>query len=220
MQDLIKQEQFEIEVLQRLNSKRLLNNLVFIGGTMLRLCYGLNRFSIDLDFWLAKTTNPKRLYQNILDILKNQYTVKDSAIKMRTLLFEVKSPQYPRSLKIEIRTDKIQKKLETSIAYSRYVPNQIFLKTLPLEAMMEAKIAAFLDRKEIRDAFDMEFLLQRGVLLKVDNKQLEEMSKTLDQFSTRDYTVKLGSLLEPSQRVYYNKSNFKILRMAMRALNI
>jgi predicted nucleotidyltransferase component of viral defense system len=52
MQDLIKQEQFEIEVLDRLKSGRFLDNLIFTGGTMLRLCYGLNRFSVDLDFWL------------------------------------------------------------------------------------------------------------------------------------------------------------------------
>ncbi|MBI4243194.1 MAG: nucleotidyl transferase AbiEii/AbiGii toxin family protein, partial [Planctomycetes bacterium] len=51
MQDLIRQERFELEVLDRLNSKKILTNLVFGGGSMLRLCFGLNRFSVDLDFW-------------------------------------------------------------------------------------------------------------------------------------------------------------------------
>ncbi|MCX7991875.1 MAG: nucleotidyl transferase AbiEii/AbiGii toxin family protein, partial [Proteobacteria bacterium] len=49
MQDLVKQEHFEIEVLDRLKSGKLLDSLIFTGGTMLRLCYGLNRFSVDLD---------------------------------------------------------------------------------------------------------------------------------------------------------------------------
>ncbi len=54
MQDLIQHEQFELEVLDRLNSGRLLTNLIFGGGTMLRLCHGLDRYSVDLDFWVAR----------------------------------------------------------------------------------------------------------------------------------------------------------------------
>jgi len=54
MEELIKLEKFEIEVLEYLNSGKFLDNLVFVGGTMLRLCYGLNRFSNDLDFWVIK----------------------------------------------------------------------------------------------------------------------------------------------------------------------
>lgn len=50
MQDLIMQERFEMEVLDKLNSSKILPKLVFTGGTMLRLCHGLNRYSADLDF--------------------------------------------------------------------------------------------------------------------------------------------------------------------------
>lgn len=61
MQDLIKQEHFEIEVLEHLNSKRLLTNLVFTGGTMLRLCWGLARYSVDLDFWVTKSLDFRKI---------------------------------------------------------------------------------------------------------------------------------------------------------------
>lgn len=54
MEELIKLEKFEIEVLEYLNSGKFLDNLVFVGGTMLRLCDGLNRFSNGLDFWVIK----------------------------------------------------------------------------------------------------------------------------------------------------------------------
>jgi len=33
---------------------KMLHRLLFGGGTMLKLCHGLNRFSVDLDFWLYK----------------------------------------------------------------------------------------------------------------------------------------------------------------------
>ncbi len=46
MQDLIKHEQFELEVLDTLNSGKFLANLVFCGGTMMRLCFGLDRYSV------------------------------------------------------------------------------------------------------------------------------------------------------------------------------
>jgi predicted nucleotidyltransferase component of viral defense system len=59
MQDLIKQEQFEIEVLDRLQSGRFLDRLIFGGGTMLRLCFGLDRYSVDLDFWLLNKNREK-----------------------------------------------------------------------------------------------------------------------------------------------------------------
>ena len=48
-------EKFEIEVLDKMNSLKKLEPLVFGGGTMLRLCHELNRYSVDLDFWFIKT---------------------------------------------------------------------------------------------------------------------------------------------------------------------
>ncbi|MEA1927363.1 MAG: nucleotidyl transferase AbiEii/AbiGii toxin family protein [Candidatus Auribacterota bacterium] len=65
MRDLIQQERFELEVLDRLKSARLLDRLVFGGGTMLRLCFGLNRYSVDLDFWLTKEIDTNKLLQII-----------------------------------------------------------------------------------------------------------------------------------------------------------
>ena len=58
MQDLKKHEQFELAVLDKLNSGRFLNDLVFVGGTMLRLCHGLDRYSVDLDFWTIGKIDP------------------------------------------------------------------------------------------------------------------------------------------------------------------
>ncbi len=216
MQDLIKQEQFELEVLDRLNSKRLLNDLVFGGGTMLRLCYGLNRFSVDLDFWVIKDIDTDKLFNNLKDSLSEFYELTDSANKFFTLLFELRSNDYPRRLKIEIRKETKQIKSEQSIAYSKYTNMQVFLKTISIEEMMKAKIAAFLERKEIRDVFDMEFLFKKGVSLDASDEILTKILKGIDSFNKQDYTVKLGSLLEEEQRKYYASENFKILKSAIK----
>ncbi|MCM8765822.1 MAG: nucleotidyl transferase AbiEii/AbiGii toxin family protein [Candidatus Omnitrophica bacterium] len=216
MQDLIKQEQFELEVLDRLNSGKFLGDLVFTGGTMLRLCFGLNRYSVDLDFWIIKELDEKRLFRELKKYLTQFYTIKDSACKFYTLLFELKSKDYPRSLKIEIRKEIKKIKTEQAIAYSKHSNIQVFLKVVALSEMMKAKIEAFLARKEIRDAFDIEFLLKKGVDLVSNQENLKRVLEALNSLTKKDYTVKLGSLLEKEERNYYLKENFKILKSAIR----
>lgn len=215
MQDLIKQEKFELEVLDRLNSKRLLDNLVFCGGTMLRLCFGLERFSVDLDFWLIKGLDRKGYFKTVADYLSGFYTLKDSANKFNTLLFEVKSKDYPRALKIEVRKEIKKIESERVIAYSKYSNTQVLLKAASLKEMMSAKIQAFLARKEIRDAFDIEFLLKKGIELDAPPATLKALLNEIGSLTKKDYRLKLGSLLEPEQRAYYASENFKIIKFAI-----
>lgn len=216
MQDLIKQEQFELEVLERLNSKKFLNYLVFGGGSMLRLCFGLNRFSVDLDFWIIKDIDTDKLFNDLRDYLSGFYELTDSANKFYTSLFEIRSKDYPRRLKIEIRKETKKIKTEQVIAYSKYSNMQVFLKVVSLQEMMKAKIAAFLERKEIRDIFDIEFLLKKGISIDESSENLKKILKGIDSFNTSDYSVKLGSLLEKEQRNYYASENFKILKSTIK----
>ena len=215
MQALIKQEQFELEVLDRLNSAQLLNNLVFTGGTMLRLCYGLNRFSIDLDFWITQNPNTTKLFEVIKQCLTQNYILTDAANKFNTLLFEIKTNRYPRRLKIEVRKGSKQIKTEPTIAYSKYSNLQVLLPAVSLSGMMQAKIDAFLNRKEIRDVFDIEFILKKGIPLPDSQNQLKQILQEINGLSKKDYTVKLGSLLDSKLRKYYTTENFKILTAAI-----
>lgn len=50
MRPVVEKELLHYDILFCLERSGLLNNLVFQGGTSLRLCYGANRFSEDLDF--------------------------------------------------------------------------------------------------------------------------------------------------------------------------
>jgi predicted nucleotidyltransferase component of viral defense system len=212
MQDLIKQEKFELEVLDRLNSERFLDKLIFAGGTMLRLCYGLNRYSVDLDFWLRIRVDQDKLYSGLKACLAQDYSIKDSANKFYTLLFDLKSKDYPRSLKIEIRKEQKNISTEETIAYSRFSNTQVLLKTVSLTDMMQAKIDAFLSRKEIRDVFDIEFLLKKGIEMNVPRSKLRKILKEINKLNKNDYNVKLASLLDEGQRQYYKNENFKILK--------
>jgi predicted nucleotidyltransferase component of viral defense system len=211
MRDLIQHEQFELEVLGRLQSGRLLSKLIFGGGTMLRLCHGLGRYSVDLDFWVAREMDWAKYHHRMEKYLDQFYKIADSVNKHYTILFELKSPQFPRSLKIEIRKTVKNVKTETSIAYSPHAPVQVMLKTVVLEDMMTSKIEAFLDRREIRDAYDMEFLVKRGIVLNADHEALTQMLAELGKLGKKDFSVKLGSLLDVSERKYYVENGFRIL---------
>jgi len=206
-------EQFELDVLTRMQSGRFLDSLVFTGGTMLRLCHGLDRYSVDLDFWAAKTGVDWTTYaRKLKSHLSPHYQMVDAANKRFSLVVELKSASYPRSLKIEIRKEVKTVKTETNIAYSPHAAGQVLLKTVALGDMMKFKIAAFLDRGEIRDAYDMEFLLKRGVSLAADAKTIERLLVELKKLGKKDYSVKLGSLLPAELRAYYRENGFRILK--------
>ena len=216
MQDLIMQERFELEVLDRLNSGKFLSHIVFGGGTMLRLCHNLNRFSVNLDFWVVKKLKPK-FFDDMKAYLAKHYDIKDSAKKFHTLLFELRSHAYPGSLKLEIRRQTKNIHVEQLIAYSKYANTQVFLRAVSLSDMMASKIEAFQDRYEIRDVFDMEFLIKKGVPLEASNDTRKEVLRRINAFSRKDYTVRLGSLLEKEQRRYYFAENFKILKETLKS---
>jgi predicted nucleotidyltransferase component of viral defense system len=216
MQDLIRQEKFELEVLEKLNSGKFLDNFIFTGGTMLRLCFGLPRFSTDLDFWVLNKVKGGGVFADIGKYLSGSYTVRDSADKYYTMLYEIKSPEYPRSLKIEIRKEAGKVQVEQAIAYSQYSNIQVLLKAAKPEEMMIRKIDAFLERKEIRDVFDMEFLIKKGIKPDAPAQKLKMVLKGIEGLSKNDYKVKLGSLLESGMRKYYISENFKILINAIR----
>ena len=74
------------------------------------------------------------------------------------------------------------------------------------------EIEVFLDSGEIRDFFDIEFLLRRGVELPVlAGKQSIEFREKLAGFKDREFKVKLGSILENDIRNYYVVNRFRYL---------
>jgi hypothetical protein len=144
---------------------------------------------------------------------EKDYEITDSQIKHHTLLFELRSPLYPKRLKIEIRRERKDCDFQEKIAFSRFSTKQVLLKAHTLNQTMKNKFEAFLDRGEIRDCFDIEFLLKRGVELPaLTNRQFNEFQKKLVRFKEKDFKVKLGSILENEIRKYYVEMRFGYLQ--------
>ncbi|MGB9665293.1 MAG: nucleotidyl transferase AbiEii/AbiGii toxin family protein [Ignavibacteria bacterium] len=212
MRDLQTLEIFEIEILELLNSIKILDYLYFGGGTMLGLCHNLNRYSTDLDFWLDTTANAKNIFNTLRDKLTSKYKVTNSENACYTILFEIQSPQYIKKLKIEIRKDKTDFEWERKIAFSKFTNKQVVVKALTLNQMMKNKIDAFLSKKLIRDCFDIEFMFMRGVEIKVTREEAMKILKIINDFTPNDYKVKLGEILDSKDRQIYLKRNFSLLK--------
>ena len=205
-------EVFEIEVLDKMNSAKLLEPLVFGGGTMLRLCHELNRYSVDLDFWFIKKTLQKKYFDILQKVFEKDYEITDAQIKHYTLLFELRSAQYPKRLKIEIRRELKKCDYQKMIAFSKSSSRQVLVTVHTLEQSMKNKIQAFLDRGEIRDCFDIEFLIRRGIYLPVSSdREVTKLQKKIARFKDIDFRVKLGSILEKDIREYYVENKFSFL---------
>ena len=208
---------FEIEVLEQLKNNRLLEHLVFGGGSMLRLCHELPRYSVDLDFWRIKEVEPEKLFAMFHQFLEDKYEITDAQIKHFSLLFELRSTHFPKRLKIEIRKEIIDWDLQEKIAYSKFSTKQVILKAHTLEQTMRNKINALMERSEIRDGFDIEFLIRQGIgLPNLSVAEISNLTDRINTFKANDFKVTLGSVLDADLRLYYIENRFQILEYKLK----
>ena len=212
MERLANHETFEMEVLQWLRSKGFLRSLVFGGGTMLRLCHEMPRYSLDMDFWFYKEVEYDAFYNQLENLIGQEYDVTDMQNKFYSILAEFRKGTGMQRPKIEIRkTLAPGGSTEEKIAFSPHFPTQVLVRGFTLEQMFRNKVSTLLDRGEIRDGFDLEFLARSGVTLDLSEEEKEGIIKRLRGFKKRDFSVKLGSLLLPELREYYNQKRFAYL---------
>jgi len=208
-----------MEVLEQLKNERLLDNLVFGGGSMLRLCHELPRYSVDLDFWRIREIEPDKLFASFHQVLANKYEITDATIKHFSLLFEIRSAQFPKRLKIEIRKKIEPWDMQEKIAYSKFSTRQVILRAHTLEQTIQNKIKAVMERSEIRDGFDIEFLIRQGISLpNLSTVEVTELTDRINSFKTNDFKVTLGSVLDAELRTYYTENRFQILEHKLKEL--
>ena len=212
MKRLQDHEGFEMSLLQWLRSKRFLEPLVLGGGTMLRLCHELPRYSLGMDFWFFREIDFSHFFSRLRDVLTKEHDVTDAQDKYYSLLFEIRKARGAPRLKIEMR-----KKVapmgssEEKIAFSPHFPTQVLVRGFTLRQMFQNKVDALIERGEIRDAFDLEFLARKGMVMELDEQQSQKVRKRLIGFKKRDFGVKLGSILVPELREYYRENRFRYL---------
>lgn len=193
MRPVVEKEILHYDIFNALNKGDLLKNLVFQGGTSLRLCRGSNRFSEDLDFAGGRefdSANMRDVKQCIEDYIGARYGLKVEVKEPKDAGFDA------------VRVDKWQVSVETAPA-QRNLPRQrikievanipaytrelmpiranyeflqgfgfdtVLVNTETLSEVMADKLLAFPVSKAVRhrDIWDLAWLRQQGAEVRPD----------------------------------------------------
>jgi predicted nucleotidyltransferase component of viral defense system len=173
----IVREEWEVIILKELFDSPIGDNLIFRGGTALRLCYGSPRFSDDLDFSELKNI-PTEKFNSVINKMAEKFStlaIVDLWSKYYTHIAEFKIKEYwlsqPFRIKIEIRKGEIKnKEFELKLISSPVTPLQALGNTATMKQIFQEKILALKQRKAARDLFDIWYLSQQ-LKTEIDTKK-------------------------------------------------
>ena len=172
------------------------NTIYFKGGTCLQKCYGIKRFSEDLDFNYVDL-DIKEIIKfiedvfetKVIDYYKTKFGVSFS-IKFEGILFDGSSQSLCK-LAFDFRKKDIYNNPLKKIIRPIYEDlSQYFLLALGQEEILSEKIRAIITRYKARDIYDLNELLLNKVKIDKDliNKKLRSYEK---EFDVKEFEEKL-----------------------------
>ena len=193
---------------------RISSFLGFKGGTASYLFYGLNRYSMDLDFDLLKPELKKFVYLEIKKIVRKYAAIKEEHIKRNTIFFLLSYGDKERNIKIEIST--------RSLGNHYQVLNYLGISMLVMkkEDMFANKLVALTKRKKLanRDIFDLYYFfsnrweINEDIIKSRTGKDLNEYLKSciecVGKVNNNQILQGLGELVDEKQKIW-TKSNLK-----------
>lgn len=216
MLDIPRHRKILFDILRDLYSGQCASSLGFKGGTMLYFFYGLDRFSVDLDFDLLPSGDVVLVSSAVRRVLSKYGSIEDEMNKNFTWFFLLRYASGQQGVKVEIsKREQPLNRYETKNFYGRDVV------TLSLEDSFAHKLVAVTQRKNVanRDFFDVWFLLQKGVVFN-DAIVAERTGKTGVEYLevVREYAEKnirsnsildgIGELVSEKQKQWL-KRDFK-----------
>ncbi|MGN6400710.1 MAG: nucleotidyl transferase AbiEii/AbiGii toxin family protein [Flavisolibacter sp.] len=167
-------EYLQHKILQIIFDSEYATNLAFLGGTCLRIVYGNNRFSEDLDFDNFKIEQDA--FENISAIIQKELSKEGYTVEMRTVYKAayhcfIRFPEllYKEGLSGHLE-EKILIQLDTEPQNFEFIPERYLLNRFdvftqilitPRDLLLAQKFYAVLNRprNKGRDFFDIVFLL-------------------------------------------------------------
>ena len=167
--DNILKEHYQMYLLDLLFKSSFEKNLVFKGGTALRLVYGSFRFSEDLDFSLQGDVSFKDFKTTIKSIVNTlpEAKVKDIYDKHFTLyaqvMFTVDFKPIPIGIKIEVNKEAKDYEHTVTLIKSPFNNIEVTGRVYTLEAILKDKVSIIENeiRREPRDLFDAWYISQK-----------------------------------------------------------
>ncbi len=132
--------------------------LGFKGGTAALLFYGLDRFSVDLDFDLLDSKKESMVFEHLEEIAGGHGKVKEKYRKKNTLLFVISYGDPYQNIKIEVSIRDFGSKY--TVQNYLGIPMKVMVK----EDMFAHKLAALSERmgEANRDVYDVCFFLKNS----------------------------------------------------------
>jgi len=185
--------------------------LGFKGGTAALLFYGLNRFSVDLDFDLLDAEKEDYVFDRIKKILETYGTLKEEDKKRFNLFYLLSYSEKiegAQNIKVEINRRDFGSKYEVKSYLG--IPMLVMIK----EDMFAHKIVAMYERigTANRDIFDVYFFLQNNwdINREIVEKRtemsfgefLQKCIKLLEEMDNRNILSGMGELLDEKQKAW------------------
>ena len=180
--------------------------LGFKGGTAALLFYGLDRFSVDLDFDLLDEKWEEIVFERVTNIVGRYGTIRESNRKRYGIFYVLSYEDKARHIKVEINRRQFRSRYEikTYLGVSMLVmiPEDVFAHKL---VAMHERIG-----KTSRDIYDVWFFLRqrfpinREIVKDRSGMSFDSFLQTcigqLEKMSNRKILDGVGELLTPSQK--------------------
>ena len=175
-------------------SKLFPEKLMFKGGTALMLCYGLDRFSEDLDFNVVDnhlniddTLNKIKAflidYNIIIDYKIEENKFQDTCVYFYGPLYKnTNNTRCKNTIDFSRRNDYLS---NGNVSRINHIYNEFpvfYINTLDIKEILAEKVRAIITRKKARDVYDLYFLILKKTEIDLDiiNKKLALYNQTFN----------------------------------------
>lgn len=185
--------------------------LGFKGGTAASLFFGLDRFSVDLDFDLLDMTKMDLVFKEMNDILRKYGTIKTADKKRYSLIYilsyDGKDPG-AQNVKVEVNL----RNFDSHYVIKPYLG--ISMKVMTPEDMAAHKLVAFYERigKANRDIYDIWFFfvnnwpINQELVEKRTKMPFKEFLETccqlLEKMDDKNILSGMGEVLDEKQKIW------------------
>lgn len=167
------------------------DNLVFHGGTSIWRCYGGNRFSRDLDFYIKVTTSEEKMhyYKEFSEFFKEAgFSVKEKGYESSTdtMHFLVQSNV---KMKVDIN---FKYKEGTRAEYTKIDDSKMVILALTPLQLLNEKVAAYNDKlknegkfkhPQAHDLYDIYYLV--SIIKRSDKKTVEDLRRLISMINDK-----------------------------------
>ncbi len=210
--DTAKHKNILIKILKDIYTDPTISPLLgFKGGTAAALFYGLDRFSVDLDFDLLDSQKEDYVYERIKTILENYGKLKQARKKKFNLFYILAYDQKDiNAQNVKVETNRRAFGSQYDVKSFMGISMQIMIK----EDMTAHKLCAMYERlgRTNRDIYDAQFFLAHDWPINKKivedrlgmpyKKFLQKSIEAMEKFNDRDILGGMGELLTEKQKTW------------------